>query len=65
MSTAHDLLELVEGINTSLNDNKYAVGKVVVLEKVFNNVNHDILKIIILLWYSWNCKYMDFKLTSK
>ena len=43
MSTTHALLELVEEITSSLDNNKYAIGVFVDLKKAFDTVDHDIL----------------------
>ena len=43
MSTSHALIELVEEVTTSLENNKYAIGIFVDHKKVFDAVNHNIL----------------------
>ena len=43
MSTTHALLELVQEITSSLDNNKYAIGVFVDLKKAFDTVDHDIL----------------------
>ena len=43
MSTTEALLELVEEITNSLENNKYAIGLFIDLKKAFDNVDHDIL----------------------
>ena len=43
MSTTHALLELVEEITSSLDNNKYAIGVFIDLKKAFDTVDHDIL----------------------
>ena len=45
MSTSHALIELVEEITASLDNNKYAIGISVDLNKAFDTVNHNILAI--------------------
>ena len=42
MSTSHALIELVEEITASLDNNKYAIGIFVGLKKAFDTVNHNI-----------------------
>ena len=43
MSTTEALLELVEEITNSLENNKYAIGVFIDLKKAFDTVDHDIL----------------------
>ena len=43
MSTTHALLELVEEMTSSLDNNKYAIGVFVDFKKAFDTVDHDIL----------------------
>ena len=43
MSTSHALIELVEEITASLDNNKYAIGIFVDLKKAFDTINHNIL----------------------
>ena len=43
MSTSHALIELVEEITASLDNNKYAIGISVDRKKAFDTVNHNIL----------------------
>ena len=43
MSTTEALLDLVEEITTSLEQNKYTVGVFIDLKKAFDTVDHDIL----------------------
>ena len=49
MSTTHALLELVEEITSSLDNNKYAIGVFVDLKKAFDTVDHDILANCLLM----------------
>ena len=41
MSTSHALLELVEEITSSLDNNKYSVGIFIDLKKAFDTIDHD------------------------
>ena len=43
MSTSHALIELVEEIIASLDNNKYVIGIFVDLKKAFDNVNYNVL----------------------
>ena len=43
MSTSHALLQLVEEITSSLNNNEYSVGIFIDLKKDFDTIDHDIL----------------------
>ena len=43
MSTSLAILELVENINTSIDDCKSTVGILIDLKKAFDTVDHDIL----------------------
>ena len=43
MSTTEALLDLVEEITTSLEQNKYTIGVFIDLKKAFDTVDHDIL----------------------
>ena len=43
MSTTEALLDLVEEITTSLENNRYTVGVFIDLKKAFDTVDHDIL----------------------
>ena len=42
-STNHCLLDLTESIRKALDNNKYAVGVFIDLQKAFDTVDHDIL----------------------
>ena len=42
-STTHALLDLTEDIRKAIDDNKYAVGVFIDLQKAFDTVDHDIL----------------------
>ena len=56
MSTTEALLELVEEITTSLDNNKYTVGVFIDLKKAFDTVDHDILskkKLTAFLRFAW------------
>ena len=43
MSTTNALLELVEEITNSLDNNKYAIGVFVDLKNAFDTVDHDVV----------------------
>ena len=43
MSTSYTLIELVEEITASLDNNKYAIDIFVDLKKAFDTVNHNVL----------------------
>ena len=43
MSTTEALLDLVEEITTSFENNKYTIGLFIDLKKAFDTVDHDIL----------------------
>ena len=42
-STTMALMELVEGVTSSMDNNKYALGIFIDLKKAFDTINHDIL----------------------
>ena len=50
-STEHALIELLNRIYDSFNENKYSLGVFIDLSKTFDTVNHDILKKTKTLWY--------------
>ena len=56
MSITYALLQLVEEITSSLDNNKYAIRVFVHLKKAFDTVDHDILaKKITFPWCAWYC----------
>ena len=56
MSITYALLQLVEEITSSLDNNKYAIRVFVHLKKAFDTVDHDILaKKITFPWCAWCC----------
>ena len=66
MSTTEALLDLVEEITTSLENNKYTVGVFIDLKKAFDTVDHDILcKQTAFLWFPWCRTGMDSELFRK
>ena len=67
MSTTEALLDLVEEITTSLENNKYTVGVFINLKKAFDTVDHAILckKKPALLWFVWCRTGMDSELFRK
>ena len=66
MSTTEALLDLVEEITTSLEQNKYTVGVFIDLKKTFDTVDNDILcKKTAFLWFAWYRTGMDSELLRK
>ena len=43
MSTSRAILELVEEITNSLDNDKYSIGLFIDLKKAFDTVDHDVL----------------------
>ena len=65
MSTSHTLIELVEEIISSLDNNKYAIGIFVDLKNAFDTVNHNILANILCFYgirgvaHKWIMSYLE------
>ena len=64
MSKTEALLDLVEEITTSLDNNKYTVVVFIDLKKAFDTVDHDIL-CKKLHFYGLHCTKMDSELFRK
>ena len=65
MSTSHALLQFVEEITSSLDNNKYSVGIFIDLKKAFDTIDHDILANKLYLFgvrgitHKWLLSYLE------
>ena len=65
MSTSHAILELVEEITNSLDNNKYSIGVFINLKKAFDTVDHDVLATKFMFYgvrgiaHKWIVSYLE------
>ena len=64
MSTFHAILELIEEITNSLDNNKYFIGVFIDLKKAFDTVDHDVLAIFFFygvrdIAHTWIASYLE------